>query len=46
MPLKEYRPPCPCIGTLCNDTVDVSGELIKNTEAGMRAVMARQQEKT
>jgi arylsulfatase A-like enzyme len=38
----EYRPPFAFTGTLYNVTFDVSGELIKDTEAEMRAVMARQ----
>ena len=38
----EYKPPYPFTGTLYNVTFDVSGELIKDSEAEMRAVMARQ----
>ncbi len=38
----EYKPPYAFTGTLYSVTFDVSGELIKDTEAEMRAVMARQ----
>ena len=38
----KYKPPFKFTGTLYNTTVDVSGELIKDTEADMRVVMARQ----
>ncbi|HPJ95095.1 MAG TPA: arylsulfatase [Deltaproteobacteria bacterium] len=38
----EYRPPFAFTGTLYDVTFDVSGELIKDTEAEMRSVMARQ----
>jgi arylsulfatase len=38
----EYDPPFPFTGTLHRVTVDVSGNLIQDTEAEMRVVMARQ----
>ena len=38
----KYKPPFKFTGTLHSVTVDVSGELIKDTEAEMRLVMARQ----
>jgi arylsulfatase len=37
-----YEPPFEFTGTLYSVTVDVSGELIRDTEAELRAVMARQ----
>lgn len=40
--IREYRPPFAFNGTIYSVTIDVSGELIKDTEAEMRAVMARQ----
>jgi arylsulfatase A-like enzyme len=39
---NKYKPPFVFTGTLYSATVDVSGELIKDDEAAMRAVMARQ----
>jgi arylsulfatase len=38
----EYSPPYEFTGTIHSVTVDVSGELIKDTEAEMRMIMARQ----
>jgi arylsulfatase len=38
----KYKPPFKFTGTLHRVTVDVSGDLIKDTEAEMRVVMARQ----
>ncbi len=38
----KYKPPFKFTGTLYSTTVDVSGELIKDTEADMRVVLARQ----
>ena len=38
----DYEPLFEYTGTLYNVTVDVSGELIKDTEAEMRMIMARQ----
>jgi arylsulfatase len=38
----DYEPPFTFTGTLHKVTVDVSGELIRDTEAEMRAIMARQ----
>ncbi|RCV64512.1 arylsulfatase [Methanophagales archaeon] len=38
----EYAPPFEFTGTIHSVTVDVSGELIKDTEAEMRAILARQ----
>ena len=38
----EYAPPFEFTGTIHSVTVDVSGELFKDTEAEMRAIMARQ----
>jgi arylsulfatase len=38
----DYEPPFEYTGTLYNVTVDVSGELIKDAEAEMRRIMARQ----
>jgi arylsulfatase len=37
-----YAPPFEFTGTIHSVTVDVSGELIKDTEAEMRMIMARQ----
>lgn len=39
---SNYKPPFKFTGTLYGVTVDVSGELIKDEEAEMRIVMARQ----
>ena len=38
----NYKPPFKFTGTLYSVTVDVSGDLIKDPEAEMRIVMARQ----
>jgi len=38
----EYSPPFEFTGTIDSVTVDVSGELIRDTEAEMRQIMARQ----
>ena len=38
----EYKPPFAFNGKIHTVTIDVSGELIKDTEAEMRAIMARQ----
>jgi len=38
----KYAAPFPFSGTIHSVTVDVSGELIVDTEAEMRAIMARQ----
>ncbi len=38
----DYKPPFEYTGTLFSVTVDVSGELIKDTEAEMRMILARQ----
>jgi arylsulfatase len=38
----EYEPPFEFTGNIYSATIDVSGELIKDTEAEMRSVMARQ----
>ena len=38
----KYKPPFKFTGTLHGVTVDVSGEMIKDTEAEMRVAMARQ----
>ncbi|KKL67400.1 hypothetical protein LCGC14_2135360, partial [marine sediment metagenome] len=38
----EYKPPFEFTGTLHKVVIDVSGELIRDTEAEMRAIMARQ----
>jgi arylsulfatase len=38
----KYKPPFKFTGTLDSVTVDVSGELIHDTEAAMRMAMARQ----
>jgi len=40
--VPDYKPPFRFTGTIHNVTVDVSGDLIKDTEAEMRVVMARQ----
>jgi hypothetical protein len=40
--LPDYKPPFRFTGTIYNVTVDVSGDLIKDAEAEMRLVMARQ----
>jgi arylsulfatase len=37
-----YKPPFTFTGTIHSAIVDVSGELIKDTEAEMRVAMARQ----
>ena len=39
---SEYKPPFPFTGTIHSVTVDVSGELIKDTEAEVRMILARQ----
>jgi arylsulfatase len=39
---SKYSAPFPFTGKIYNITVDVSGELIRDTEAEMRAIMARQ----
>jgi arylsulfatase A-like enzyme len=39
---SEYKPPFPFTGKIHNVTVDVSGELIKDTEAEVRMILARQ----
>jgi arylsulfatase len=38
----DYKPPFAFTGTIHSVTVDVSGELIKDTEAEMRMILARQ----
>ena len=38
----KYKPPFKFTGTLHSATVDVSGELIKDSESEMRVAMARQ----
>ena len=38
----EYAPPFEFTGEIDSVTVDVSGELIRDTEAEMRQIMARQ----
>jgi arylsulfatase len=38
----EYKPPFPFSGTIHSVTVDVSGELIKDSEAEVRMILARQ----
>jgi arylsulfatase A-like enzyme len=38
----KYKAPFEYTGTLYNVTIDVSGELIRDTEAEMRSIMARQ----
>ena len=38
----KYKPPFTFTGTIHGVTVDVSGELIKDTEAETRMAMARQ----
>jgi len=40
--LEHYQGPFPFTGTLHSVTVDVSGDLIEDDEATMRAIMARQ----
>jgi arylsulfatase len=40
--LPEYHTPFPFTGTLHTVTIDLSGDLITDTEAEMRHVMARQ----
>jgi arylsulfatase len=40
--IPDYKPPFRFTGTIFNVTVDVSGDLIKDAEAEMRLVMARQ----
>ena len=40
--IPDYKPPFRFTGTIYNVTVDVSGDLIKDAEAEMRLVMARQ----
>jgi hypothetical protein len=37
-----YKPPFEFTGTIDTVTVDVSGELIKDSEAEIRQIMARQ----
>ena len=39
---NKYKPPFKFTGTLYSTTVDVSGDLIKDDEAALRAIMARQ----
>ena len=39
---REYAPPFEFTGTIDSVTVDVSGELIKDSEAELRQIMARQ----
>jgi len=39
---NEYKPPFPFTGTIHSVTVDVSGELIEDTEAEIRMILARQ----
>ena len=39
---NKYDPPFTFTGTLHSVTVDVSGDLIEDTEAEMRVAMARQ----
>jgi hypothetical protein len=38
----NYAPPFEFTGTIHNATVDVSGELIRDSETEMRMIMARQ----
>ena len=38
----EYAPPLEFTGTIHSVTVEVSGELIKDSETEMRQIMARQ----
>ena len=38
----EYKPPSPFTGTIHSVTVDVSGDLIKDAEAEVRMILARQ----
>jgi arylsulfatase len=40
--IPDYKPPFRFTGTLYSVTVDVSGDLVKDHEAEMRVVMARQ----
>jgi arylsulfatase A-like enzyme len=40
--IPDYKPPFRFTGTIHNVTVDVSGDLIKDADAEMRLVMARQ----
>ena len=40
--LEQYQGPFPFTGTLHSGTIDVSGDLIEDDEATMRAIMARQ----
>ena len=40
--LEHYKGPFPFTGTLHSVTIDVSGDLIEDDEATMRAIMARQ----
>ena len=40
--LEHYQGPFPFTGTLHSVTLDVSGDLIEDDEATMRAIMARQ----
>jgi arylsulfatase len=40
--LEHYQGPFPFTGTLHSVTIDVSGDLIEDDEATMRAIMARQ----
>jgi arylsulfatase len=38
----EYKPPFEFTGTVYSVTVDVSGDLIRDTKAEIRQIMARQ----
>ena len=38
----EYKPPFPFTGAIHSVTVDVSGELIRDSEAEVRMILARQ----
>ena len=40
--LEHYQAPFPFTGKLYGVTIDVSGDLIEDDEATMRAIMARQ----
>jgi arylsulfatase len=40
--IPDYKPPFRFTGTLYSVTVDVSGDLVKDHDAEMRVVMARQ----
>ena len=40
--IPDYKPPYEFTGKLYTVTVDVSGDLIKDDEAAMRSIMARQ----